>query len=112
MSSILSRLNPFLLCASKACKLRSYGPRIVSSATVKIYSFKVRVHAEFLAICECMYWMLNSEKRKPLIYFEDAFYCADVVVLNSAKVRDLKQAVTKYVNTKEESQLGHRHISW
>jgi len=36
----------------------------------------------------------------------------DVAVLNTAKVRDLKEAVMKYVDTMEQSQLGHRHISW
>jgi hypothetical protein len=37
---------------------------------------------------------------------------SDVAVLNSAKVGDLKQAVMKYVDSMEQSQLGHRHISW
>lgn len=40
------------------------------------------------------------------------FCLADIAVLNNAKVRDLKQAVMKYVDSMEESQLGHRHISW
>ncbi|KAL3676753.1 hypothetical protein R1sor_026701 [Riccia sorocarpa] len=36
----------------------------------------------------------------------------DVAVLNTATVRDLKAAVQKKVDSMEESQLGHRHISW
>ncbi|KAL3683969.1 hypothetical protein R1sor_001991 [Riccia sorocarpa] len=36
----------------------------------------------------------------------------DVAVLNTATVRDLKAAVQKKVDSVEESQLGHRHISW
>jgi len=36
----------------------------------------------------------------------------DVAVPNSATVKDLKSAVVKKVNAKEQSQMGHRHISW
>ncbi|KAL3683968.1 hypothetical protein R1sor_001990 [Riccia sorocarpa] len=36
----------------------------------------------------------------------------DVAVLNTATVRDLKAVVQKKVDSMEESQLGHRHISW
>lgn len=36
----------------------------------------------------------------------------EVAVLNNAKVRDLKQAVMKYVDFQEQSHLGQRHISW
>jgi hypothetical protein len=35
-----------------------------------------------------------------------------VAVLNAAKVRDLRQAVMKYIDSMEQDQLGHRHISW
>jgi hypothetical protein len=37
---------------------------------------------------------------------------ADVAVLNTAKVRDLKAAVMKYIDSMEQIQMGHRHISW
>ncbi|KAL2613562.1 hypothetical protein R1flu_025254 [Riccia fluitans] len=36
----------------------------------------------------------------------------DVAVLNTATVRDLKAAIQKQVDSMEENQLGHRHISW
>ncbi|KAJ7567617.1 hypothetical protein O6H91_02G155800 [Diphasiastrum complanatum] len=36
----------------------------------------------------------------------------DVVMNNSAKVRDLKATVKKRVNESEQSQLGRRQISW
>lgn len=35
-----------------------------------------------------------------------------MAVLNAAKVRDLRQAVMKYIDSMEQDQLGHRHISW
>lgn len=47
--------------------------------------------------------------------FEDLVGLAlmpEVAVLNNAKVRDLKQAVMKYVDFQEQSHLGQRHISW
>ncbi|KAJ0678117.1 putative U11/U12 small nuclear ribonucleoprotein 25kDa protein [Helianthus annuus] len=37
---------------------------------------------------------------------------ADVAVMNSATVKDLKLAVKKKVNDMEQSKMGHRHISW
>ncbi|KAL8514860.1 hypothetical protein ACS0TY_013811 [Phlomoides rotata] len=36
----------------------------------------------------------------------------EVVMMNSASVKDLKLAVKKKVNEMEESKMGHRHISW
>lgn len=36
----------------------------------------------------------------------------DVVVMNSATVKDLKLAVKKKVNETEQSNMGHRQISW
>ncbi|XP_024358992.1 U11/U12 small nuclear ribonucleoprotein 25 kDa protein isoform X2 [Physcomitrium patens] len=35
-----------------------------------------------------------------------------VTVPNNGKVRDLKQSIMMYVDSDEQSQLGHRHISW
>ncbi|KAL8514864.1 hypothetical protein ACS0TY_013811 [Phlomoides rotata] len=35
----------------------------------------------------------------------------EVVMMNSASVKDLKLAVKKKVNEMEESKMGHRHIS-
>lgn len=36
----------------------------------------------------------------------------DVVVMNSATVKDLKLAIKKKVNDTEQSSMGHRQISW
>ncbi|KAJ8437420.1 hypothetical protein Cgig2_031941 [Carnegiea gigantea] len=36
----------------------------------------------------------------------------DVVLLNTATVKDLKLAIKKKVNEMEQSKMGHRHISW
>ncbi|VFQ70606.1 unnamed protein product [Cuscuta campestris] len=36
----------------------------------------------------------------------------DVAVLNSATVKDLKQASRKKIEEMEDSKMGHRHISW
>ncbi|GAB4828395.1 U11/U12 small nuclear ribonucleoprotein [Ancistrocladus abbreviatus] len=36
----------------------------------------------------------------------------DVVVMNSATVKDLKLGVKRKVNDTEQSKMGHRHISW
>ncbi|KAH1224365.1 U11/U12 small nuclear ribonucleoprotein [Glycine max] len=36
----------------------------------------------------------------------------DVIVMNSATVKDLKLAIKKKVNDMEQSSMGHRHISW
>lgn len=37
---------------------------------------------------------------------------ADVAVLNSATVKDLKLAIRKKTDEIEQAQMGHRHISW
>ncbi|EPS62947.1 hypothetical protein M569_11842, partial [Genlisea aurea] len=36
----------------------------------------------------------------------------EMVVMNSATVKNLKLAIKKKVNDTEESKMGHRHISW
>jgi len=36
----------------------------------------------------------------------------DVVLMNTATVKDLKLAIKKKVNEMEQSKMGHRHISW
>ncbi|QCD91557.1 U11/U12 small nuclear ribonucleoprotein a protein [Vigna unguiculata] len=36
----------------------------------------------------------------------------DVIVMNSATVKDLKLAIKRKVNDMEQSGMGHRHISW
>ncbi|XP_059637727.1 U11/U12 small nuclear ribonucleoprotein 25 kDa protein [Cornus florida] len=36
----------------------------------------------------------------------------DVVVMNSATLKDLKLAIRKKVNDMEQSKMGHRQISW
>nr|ADB85768.1 hypothetical protein [Wolffia arrhiza] len=36
----------------------------------------------------------------------------DVVVSNSASVKDLKLAIRKKIEAMQEGQMGHRHISW
>jgi len=37
---------------------------------------------------------------------------ADVAVLNSATLKDLKLAIRKKTDEIEQAQMGHRHISW
>lgn len=44
--------------------------------------------------------------------FIHLFFSKDVAVMNSATVKDLKLAIKKKVNDMEQSNLGHRHISW
>lgn len=36
----------------------------------------------------------------------------DVAIMNSATLKDLKLVIKKKVNEIEQSQMGHRHISW
>ncbi|KAK7258064.1 hypothetical protein RIF29_32474 [Crotalaria pallida] len=36
----------------------------------------------------------------------------DVIMMNSATVKDLKLSIKKKVNDMEQSSMGHRHISW
>ncbi|KAH7860560.1 hypothetical protein Vadar_014873 [Vaccinium darrowii] len=36
----------------------------------------------------------------------------NVVVMNSATVKDLKPAIKKKINDMEQSKMGHRQISW
>ncbi|XP_021890524.1 U11/U12 small nuclear ribonucleoprotein 25 kDa protein [Carica papaya] len=36
----------------------------------------------------------------------------DVVVMNSATVKDLKLTIKRKINEMEQANLGHRHISW
>jgi len=36
----------------------------------------------------------------------------DVVVMNSATVKDMKLAIKKKINDMEQSKMGHRQISW
>ncbi|XAR73287.1 hypothetical protein NMG60_11007205 [Bertholletia excelsa] len=38
--------------------------------------------------------------------------CIEVVVKNSATVKDLKLTIKNKVNEMEQSKMGHRHISW
>jgi len=36
----------------------------------------------------------------------------DVILMNTATLKDLKLAIKKKVNYMEQSSMGHRHISW
>lgn len=38
--------------------------------------------------------------------------CVDVVVLDTATVKDLKSAIKTKTDEMQQEQLGHRHISW
>jgi U11/U12 small nuclear ribonucleoprotein SNRNP25 len=40
------------------------------------------------------------------------FLIADVAVMNSATLKDLKLLIKKKVNEMEQANMGHRHISW
>ncbi|KAK6912070.1 SNRNP25, ubiquitin-like domain [Dillenia turbinata] len=53
---------------------------------------------------------LGSAMRISVLKLDSTSF--DVAVLNSATVKDLKVAIKKKVNDAEQSQMGHRHISW
>ncbi|CAA0812454.1 U11/U12 small nuclear ribonucleoprotein 25 kDa protein [Striga hermonthica] len=53
---------------------------------------------------------LGSAMRITVLKLDDTSF--EVVVMNSATVKDLKLAINKKVNDAEESSMGHRHISW
>ena len=40
------------------------------------------------------------------------FFLADVAVMNSATLKDLKNLIKKRVNEMEQANMGQRHISW
>ncbi|XP_043688368.1 U11/U12 small nuclear ribonucleoprotein 25 kDa protein-like isoform X2 [Telopea speciosissima] len=53
---------------------------------------------------------LGSAMRISIVKMDNTTF--DVAVLNSATVKDLKLAIKMKTNDMEQSQLGHRHISW
>ncbi|KAM3283079.1 U11/U12 small nuclear ribonucleoprotein 25 kDa protein isoform X1 [Capsicum chacoense] len=53
---------------------------------------------------------LGSAMRISILKLDGSSF--DVTVMNSATVKDLKQAVRKRTDDTEQSQMGHRHISW
>ncbi|XP_019261512.1 PREDICTED: uncharacterized protein LOC109239402 isoform X6 [Nicotiana attenuata] len=53
---------------------------------------------------------LGSAMRISILKLDGS--CFDVTVMNSATVKDLKQAVRKRIDDSEQSKMGHRHISW
>ncbi|CAH9077385.1 unnamed protein product [Cuscuta europaea] len=53
---------------------------------------------------------LGSAMRITILKLDNT--SVDVAVLNSATVKDLKQAVRKKIEEMEDSNMGHRHISW
>ncbi|KAI4389996.1 hypothetical protein MLD38_002155 [Melastoma candidum] len=53
---------------------------------------------------------LGGAMRISVLKLDDS--SIDVAVMNTATVKDLKLAVKKKVNESEQSQMGHRQISW
>ncbi|XP_070001749.1 U11/U12 small nuclear ribonucleoprotein 25 kDa protein isoform X3 [Nicotiana sylvestris] len=53
---------------------------------------------------------LGSAMRISILKLDGS--CFDVTVMNSATVKDLKQAVRQRIDDNEQSKMGHRHISW
>ncbi|XP_075080882.1 U11/U12 small nuclear ribonucleoprotein 25 kDa protein-like isoform X1 [Nicotiana tabacum] len=53
---------------------------------------------------------LGSAMRISILKLDGS--CFDVTVMNSATVKDLKQAVRLRIDDNEQSKMGHRHISW
>ncbi|GER37398.1 U11/U12 small nuclear ribonucleoprotein 25 kDaprotein [Striga asiatica] len=53
---------------------------------------------------------LGSAMRVTVLKLDTTSF--EVVVMNSATVKDLKLVINKKVNDAEESSKGHRHISW
>lgn len=53
---------------------------------------------------------LGSAMRISVLKLDSTSF--DVVVMNTATVKDLKLCIKKKVNELEQSQMGHRHISW
>nr|AFK35853.1 unknown [Lotus japonicus] len=53
---------------------------------------------------------LGSAMRISIIKLDATSF--DVTVMNSATVKDLKLAIKKKVNDMEQSNMGHRQISW
>ncbi|KAL2895436.1 U11/U12 small nuclear ribonucleoprotein 25 kDa protein [Bienertia sinuspersici] len=53
---------------------------------------------------------LGSAMRITVLKLDSTSF--DVVVMNTATVKDLKVAIKKKVNEMEQTQMGHRHISW
>ncbi|KMS99797.1 hypothetical protein BVRB_1g020500 [Beta vulgaris subsp. vulgaris] len=53
---------------------------------------------------------LGSAMRISILKLDSTSF--DVVVMNSDTVKDLKLAIIKKVNQMEQSQMGHRQISW
>ncbi|XP_056686621.1 U11/U12 small nuclear ribonucleoprotein 25 kDa protein-like [Spinacia oleracea] len=53
---------------------------------------------------------LGSAMRISVLKLDSTSF--DVVVMNSATVKDLKLCIKKKVTEMEQSQMGHRHISW
>ncbi|KAB1211413.1 U11/U12 small nuclear ribonucleoprotein 25 kDa protein [Morella rubra] len=53
---------------------------------------------------------LGSGMRVSVLKLDGSAF--DLAVLNTATVKDFKLAIKKKVNDQEQSQMGHRHISW
>ncbi|KAK4746286.1 hypothetical protein SAY87_012598 [Trapa incisa] len=53
---------------------------------------------------------LGSGMRLSILRLDGSTF--DVVVMNSATVKDLRLAIKKKVNDMEQSTMGHRQISW
>ncbi|KAK1325380.1 hypothetical protein QJS10_CPA01g00316 [Acorus calamus] len=53
---------------------------------------------------------LGSAMRVTVVKMDNTSF--GVAVLNSATVKDLKQAIEKKTNEMEQARMGHRQISW
>ncbi|BFI15104.1 U11/U12 small nuclear ribonucleoprotein 25 kDa protein [Marchantia polymorpha subsp. ruderalis] len=53
---------------------------------------------------------LGSAMKLSILKMDNTSF--DVAVLNTASVRELKAELEKKVDSMEQGQLGHRHISW
>ncbi|CAN4126674.1 unnamed protein product [Withania somnifera] len=53
---------------------------------------------------------LGSAMRISILRLDGSSF--EVTVMNSATVKDLKQAVRRRIDDTEQSKMGHRHISW
>ncbi|XP_058090769.1 U11/U12 small nuclear ribonucleoprotein 25 kDa protein isoform X2 [Magnolia sinica] len=53
---------------------------------------------------------MGSAMKISVLKMDDTSF--DVAVSNSATVKDLKLAIKKKTDEMEQSQMGHRHISW
>ncbi|KAL6983007.1 U11/U12 small nuclear ribonucleoprotein [Sarracenia purpurea var. burkii] len=89
---------------------------------------KARLHSALATLLDDP--ILADVPKKPTLLDVDTLFCLelgsamcisvlklddtsfDVAMMNSATVKDLKLAVKKKINEMEQSNMGHRQISW